>query len=80
KGFGETGVTLRLSGYEIAPGDWIVGDDNGVVRIPKGKAVEIANRSMDVLEKENRIRKEIRQKSSLAEVSELIKWEKQIVH
>ncbi|MEK7865147.1 MAG: orotidine 5'-phosphate decarboxylase / HUMPS family protein [Planctomycetota bacterium] len=80
KGFGETGVTIRMAGYDISPGDWIVGDDNGVVRIPKGKAVEIANRSMDVLEKENRIRKEIRAKSSLAEVAELIKWEKQIVH
>ncbi len=80
KGFGETQVTIKIAGYDISPGDWIVGDDNGVVRIPKGKAVEIANRAMDVLEKENRIRKEIRQKSTLGEVAELIKWEKQIVH
>jgi hypothetical protein len=34
---------------------------------------------MDVLEKENRIREEIRRKSSLASVQEIKKWEKQIV-
>ncbi|MBI5367567.1 MAG: orotidine 5'-phosphate decarboxylase [Planctomycetes bacterium] len=79
KGFGEMGVPIRVGGLEVAPGDWIVGDDNGVVRIPGMKAVEFANRAMDVLEKENRLRKEIRSASSLSEVSELLKWEKQVV-
>jgi len=38
--------------------------------------VEIANRAMDVLEKENRIRKEIREGGTLSGVMELLKWEK----
>ena len=79
KGFGEIGITVRMNGVSISPGDWILADDSGVVVVPKGKAAEMANRAMDVLEKENRIRGEIRQKSTLSEVAELVKWEKQIV-
>lgn len=79
KGFGEMQVPIKVSGTAIQPGDWIVGDESGVVRIPKAKAIEIANRAMDVLEHENRIREEIHRKSTLASVAELSKWEKQIV-
>jgi len=79
KGFGEIGVPIKVGGVAVEPGDWIVGDDSGVVRIPKTRAVEIANRAMDVLEHENRIREEIRRKSTLAEVAELIRWEKKAV-
>ncbi|OHB72186.1 MAG: bifunctional hexulose-6-phosphate synthase/ribonuclease regulator [Planctomycetes bacterium RBG_16_43_13] len=78
KGFGEMGVTIKVSGVTVSPGDWIVGDDSGLVIIPKQKAVEVANRAMDVLEKENRLREEIRRNSTLSKVTELIKWEKQI--
>ena len=77
KGFGEINVPLRFGGQQIFPGDWIVGDADGVVVIPKEKAVEIANRSMDVLERENRIRKEIEDGGTLSSVMELLKWEKQ---
>jgi 3-hexulose-6-phosphate synthase/6-phospho-3-hexuloisomerase len=76
KGFGQIGAPVKLSGQRIEPGDWIVGDDNGVIAVPKARAVEIANRSMGVLELENRLRKEIRQASTLSEVMELLKWEK----
>src|SRR5262245_38212231 len=57
-GLGEIGVTLNMGGVTVAPGDWIVGDDSGVVAVPSARAVEIANRSMDVFERENRLRKE----------------------
>jgi 3-hexulose-6-phosphate synthase/6-phospho-3-hexuloisomerase len=79
RGFGETGVTVKAGGLEIAPGDWIVGDDSGVVRVPRAKAVEVANRALHVLEAENRIREEIRRHSTLAQVVELAKWEKQVL-
>ncbi|MBI5360495.1 MAG: orotidine 5'-phosphate decarboxylase [Planctomycetes bacterium] len=78
KGFGETNIAIKIGGIDIRPGDWIVGDDNGVVRIPKDKVLEYANRAMDWLERENRLRKEIQNASSLSEVAELIKWEKKI--
>jgi len=76
KGFGEINVPIKISGVRIQPGDWLVGDDDGLVCIPRSKAVEFANRAMDVLERENRIRKEIKEGTTLAEVSELLRWEK----
>lgn len=79
KGFGEINVPLRIGGVSVSPGDWIVGDESGVVRIPKAKAVEVANRAMDVLEHENRLREEIRRKATLGSVAELHRWEKNIV-
>ncbi|MCM8806721.1 MAG: orotidine 5'-phosphate decarboxylase [Candidatus Omnitrophica bacterium] len=76
KGFGEINVPLKIGGQIISPGDWIVGDRDGVVVIPKEKVVEIANRAMDVFERENRIRKEILEGGTLSKVMDLLKWEK----
>jgi 3-hexulose-6-phosphate synthase/6-phospho-3-hexuloisomerase len=79
KGFGEINVSIRPGGVAVEPGDWIVADESGVVRIPKAKVVEVANRAMDVLEHENRLREEIRRKATLGSVAELHRWEKHIV-
>jgi 3-hexulose-6-phosphate synthase/6-phospho-3-hexuloisomerase len=79
KGFGEINVTIRLGGVQISPGDWIVADESGVVRIPRAKVVEVANRAQDVLEHENRLREEIRRKATLGSVAELHRWEKHLV-
>jgi 3-hexulose-6-phosphate synthase/6-phospho-3-hexuloisomerase len=79
KGFGEINVTIRIGGVQISPGDWIVADESGVVRIPRAKAVEVANRAQDVLEHENRLREEIRRKATLGSVAELHRWEKHLV-
>lgn len=76
KGFGETGIPVMLGGVRVHPGDWIVGDDDGVIVIPKEKVVEITNRAMDILEKENRLRDEIKKGSTLSQVAYLEKWEK----
>lgn len=76
KGFGEINVPVTVAGIRINPGDWLVGDNDGVVVIPKARVVEVANRSMDVLERENRLRKEIQDGSTLSEVAYLEKWEK----
>jgi 3-hexulose-6-phosphate synthase/6-phospho-3-hexuloisomerase len=75
-GLGQINVNLNVGGVQVAPGDWIVGDDSGVVVVPGSRAVEIANRAMDVFERENRLRKEIRAASSLSQVMELLRWEK----
>jgi 3-hexulose-6-phosphate synthase/6-phospho-3-hexuloisomerase len=76
KGFGEIGVPIRIEGVNVCPGDWIIGDDDGVCVIPKDKAVEYTNRAMDVLEKENRLRAEIQAGSTLSQVGYLFRWEK----
>jgi 3-hexulose-6-phosphate synthase / 6-phospho-3-hexuloisomerase len=77
KGFGEIGVPIRLAGVEVFPGDWLVGDSDGVIVLPKDRVVEMANRAQDVLEAENRLRAEIREGRTLGSVAYLEKWEKQ---
>jgi 3-hexulose-6-phosphate synthase/6-phospho-3-hexuloisomerase len=77
KGFGEERVVLRIGGFQVQPGDWVVADDDGVIAVPKAHAVEVANRAQDCLEKENRVRREIVEHGkTLADVMELYKWEK----
>lgn len=77
KGFGEIGVPINISGITVNNGDWIVGDGDGLIVVPKQEATRMANYAMDCLEKENRIREEISQgKRTLGEVAELLKWEK----
>lgn len=76
RGFGEINIPIKCGGINVHEGDWIVGDDDGVVVIPKEKGVEVANRALDVLERENRIREEIKRGSTLSKVAKLKKWEK----
>ncbi|MCI4366374.1 MAG: orotidine 5'-phosphate decarboxylase [Thermoplasmata archaeon] len=76
KGHGEIGVEVVVGGQKVRPGDWIVGDLSGLVVLPKERAAEIANRALDVLEHENRVREEIRRGSTLSKVQRLERWEK----
>ncbi|MFO8014038.1 MAG: orotidine 5'-phosphate decarboxylase / HUMPS family protein [Phycisphaerae bacterium] len=76
KGLGEIGGPIRLGGQEVQPGDWLVGDDDGVMHLPARQVVELANRAQDVLEAENRLRAEIREGRTLSQVAYLQKWEK----
>jgi 3-hexulose-6-phosphate synthase/6-phospho-3-hexuloisomerase len=76
-GIGEINRPIVIAGQPICPGDWILADDDGVVVLPRARAVEMANRAADVLEAENRIRQEIRDgRSTLAQVVNLLRWEK----
>ena len=77
KGLGRINCPLVIDGVHVQPGDWIVGDDDGVMVLPKNRAVEMANRAMDCLERENRIRQEIEEgKTTLGQVMDLLRWEK----
>jgi 3-hexulose-6-phosphate synthase/6-phospho-3-hexuloisomerase len=76
RGFGEIGVPIRIGPTRVETGDYVLGDDDGVAVLPQRLAVEYANRAMDVLEKENRIREEIKEGRTLAKVTDLLRWEK----
>ena len=76
KGHGEIGAEVECGGQVVRTGDWVVGDESGVVVVPQEAAVEIANRALDVLERENRLREEIKRGGTLSSVLELEKWEK----
>jgi 3-hexulose-6-phosphate synthase/6-phospho-3-hexuloisomerase len=77
KGFGEINAPIEICGRKIEPGDWIIGDESGVVAVPKNLAMEMANRAIDVNEKENRIREEIQRGSTLGQTMYLEKWDVQ---
>jgi 3-hexulose-6-phosphate synthase/6-phospho-3-hexuloisomerase len=76
RGFGEINVPIRIFNVLIKPGDYVIADEDGVIVVPKENSVEIANRALDVYERENRIREEIKRGSTLSKVMELKKWEK----
>jgi 3-hexulose-6-phosphate synthase/6-phospho-3-hexuloisomerase len=76
KGFGEINTEIRCAGQYVRPGDWIIGDESGIVVVPQERAYEIARRALEVRKNEERIREEIRRGSTLSRVTELIKWEK----
>ena len=75
KGFGEINVPIEVCGRKVEPGDWIIGDESGVVVVPRNNAMEMANRAIDVLERENRIREEIKRGSTLGQTAYLRKWD-----
>jgi 3-hexulose-6-phosphate synthase/6-phospho-3-hexuloisomerase len=78
KGFGEIGSEILCGSQTVRTGDWIIGDDSGVVVVPQETAQEIANRALDVKESENRIREEIKSGGSLGSVLKVKKWEKKV--
>jgi len=76
KGFGEINAEITCGGKTVKPGDYIIGDDNGVVVVPKERSYEIARRALEVEKNENRVREEIMRGRTLSEIVELYKWEK----
>jgi len=76
KGMGEINSEITCGGQTVRPGDYIVGDDSGVVVIPKERAYEIARRAKEVEKMESRLYEEIRRGKTLSEVANLKKWEK----
>ncbi len=77
KGLGEINAEISCCGQTVRPGDWIIGDESGVVVVPKERAYEVARRALEVKKTEERIREEIRRGSTLSQISALTKWEKE---
>ncbi|MGP8337018.1 MAG: 3-hexulose-6-phosphate synthase [Methanosarcinaceae archaeon] len=76
KGFGEINAEITCGSQAVKPGDYIIGDDNGVVVVPRERAYEIARRAKEVEKTEKRIYDEIRKGRTLSGILNLKKWEK----
>lgn len=76
KGMGEINAEITCGGQTVRPGDYIVGDESGVVVIPKERAYEVARRAKEVEKMESRLYEEIRRGKTLSQVANLKKWEK----
>lgn len=75
KGWGGIGIEITVGGQRVRTGDWVIGDESGLIIVPKEEAVEVANRALDVHEHETRTRAEIKKGSTLSQVNEICKWE-----
>ena len=51
-----THIPIRLDGIDVAPGDILVGDDTGVVRIPCSAITEVAARAAIIDARDRRVR------------------------
>jgi len=56
----EIGVPIHIGQVDIRPGDWAVGDANGVVIVPKDLVIEVLLEAEEVIRVENQIREELR--------------------
>jgi len=48
-------VPVQCAGVTVAPGDWIVADEDGVVRIPREKAKEVLQRAQEIDDRETKM-------------------------
>ena len=49
------GITVTCAGVEVAPGDFIVAGEDGVVVVPQGRAMEVLKRAQEIDERETRM-------------------------
>lgn len=56
-----TGTAVVLDGVEVQPGDILVGDSTGVVRVPRAVAQEVLERALVIAARERRAREAIEQ-------------------
>ena len=76
KGYGGIGEEIMCGGVRVRAGDWVIGDESGVAVVPQENAVEVANRAVDIMEREERLREEIKKGGTLSSILKLEKWEK----
>lgn len=65
---------VSIGGVRVSPGDYVFGDEDGVVMIPKALTLEVLAKAEAVCAKENKIRDAIEENASLADL--YVKFEK----
>lgn len=65
---GEVGVAVSCAGQVVRPGDWVVGDEDGVVVIPAESAGEVLAGAERIVEAEKQIEQAIRRGVELADL------------
>jgi RraA family protein len=65
---GEAAVPIQCGGCVVNPGDWIVGDEDGVIVIPEARLQETTALARRVLQAEREIARQIRAGRDLGEI------------
>lgn len=55
--FGRMNETVVCAGVKVNPGDVMMGDDDGILVVPAGLAGEVAERALDILDRDKRSRR-----------------------
>jgi len=66
-------TTVYCQGTQVTPGDWIVGDEDGVIVIPDTVAGEVIKQAKDIAQWEEKQAELIRNGASLEELRTLLK-------
>jgi 4-hydroxy-4-methyl-2-oxoglutarate aldolase len=56
----EWGHTVTIGGVQVATGDWVVADDDGVVVVPAALRDEVLEKAREIAGTENRVREAVR--------------------
>lgn len=51
-----TGHTIHIGGVAIANGDFMLGDRDGMIRIPRALAAEVTDKAVEAMQTENKVR------------------------
>ena len=65
---GETGITIVCAGVRVRPGDILVGDDDGIVVVPRESAARVLEAVAETERREEAIRARIRGGESTLEI------------
>jgi regulator of RNase E activity RraA len=69
KGYGgDINITIQCGGVSVSPGDIIIGDEDGVVVVPKDEAEEVLKRARELLAKEREIIEKVKLGISTVEI------------
>ncbi|MEM8728977.1 MAG: RraA family protein [Pseudomonadota bacterium] len=68
---GQTDLSVLIGGVEVAPGDIVVGDDDGVVVIPRDIAADVLTKVETVVAREEAMRARIRSGETTLEIFDL---------
>ena len=67
-------ATVSIGKRQVKPGDILVGDDSGVVVVPRERAEEVLRLAQEIEEAENRIEEALRQGLSIKEAREKYRY------
>jgi regulator of RNase E activity RraA len=67
-------VPVQVAGVRIEPGDWIVGDADGVVSVPAGRVDEVLQVAAEIAVAEDRIREAVLQGARLDEARKAARY------
>ncbi len=68
KAEGDTNIKLECGGVVVKPGDWIIGDDCGVVVVPENLRKKVIDEAVEIKINEDKILRQLQEGASLSDI------------